>query len=47
LISAPNDLVRNDTARAQTNFEAVRPALEKTVADSLQDATRHAKLGLL
>jgi TolB-like protein/class 3 adenylate cyclase/Tfp pilus assembly protein PilF len=41
------DLVRNDTDRAQTNFEAARPALEKTVADSPQDATRHAQLGLL
>ena len=41
------DLVRNDAARAQTNFEAARPALEKTVADSPQDATRHAQLGLL
>ncbi len=41
------DLVRNDTARAQTDFEAARPALEKTVADSPQDATRHAQLGLL
>src|SRR6266540_6299590 len=28
------DLVRNDTARAQIDFEAARPALEKTVADS-------------
>ncbi len=41
------DLVRNDTAHAQTDFEAARPALEKTVADSPQDATRHAQLGLL
>jgi TolB-like protein/class 3 adenylate cyclase/Tfp pilus assembly protein PilF len=41
------DLVRNDTARAQTDFEAARPALEKTVADSPQDTTRHAQLGLL
>ena len=41
------DLVRNDTARAQTDFEAARPALEKTVADSPQDSTRHAQLGLL
>jgi TolB-like protein/Tfp pilus assembly protein PilF len=41
------DLVRNDTARAQIDFEAARPALEKTVADSPQDAIRHAQLGLL
>jgi len=41
------DLVRNDTARAQIDFEAARPALEKTVADSPQDSTRHAQLGLL
>src|SRR6266404_3909357 len=41
------DLVRNDTARARTDFEAARPALEKTVADSPQDSTRHAQLGLL
>jgi len=41
------DLVRNDTARAQIDFEAARPALEKTVANSPQDPTRHAQLGLL
>src|SRR5438132_9048504 len=41
------DLMRKDTARAKTDFEAARPALEKTVADSPQDATRHAQLGLL
>jgi TolB-like protein/class 3 adenylate cyclase/Tfp pilus assembly protein PilF len=41
------DLVRKDTAGAQTNFEAARPALEKTVADSPQDAIRHGQLGLL
>jgi TolB-like protein/Tfp pilus assembly protein PilF len=41
------DLVRNDTARARIDFEAARPALEKTVADSPQDAVRHAQLGLL
>ena len=41
------DLVHNDTSRARTNFEAARPALEKTVADSPQDSTRHAQLGLL
>ncbi len=41
------DLVRNDTTRAKTDFETARPALEKTVTDSPQDATRHAQLGLL
>jgi TolB-like protein/class 3 adenylate cyclase/Tfp pilus assembly protein PilF len=41
------DLVRGDAARAQTGFEAARPALETVVADSPQDATRHAQLGLL
>jgi TolB-like protein/Flp pilus assembly protein TadD len=41
------DLMRNDTAHAQIDFEAARPALEKTVADSPQDAIRHAQLGLL
>jgi TolB-like protein len=41
------DLMRNDTARGQIDFEAARPALEKTVADSPQDAIRHAQLGLL
>ncbi len=41
------DLVRGDNKRAQINFEAARPALEKTVADSPQDAPRHAQLGLL
>jgi len=41
------ELVRNDTARAQVDFEAARPALEKTVADSPQDSTRHGQLGLL
>src|SRR6059058_725266 len=41
------DLVRNDTALAQIDFEAARPALEKTVPDSPQDSTRHAQLGLL
>ena len=41
------DLVRNDAARARTDFEAARPVLEKTVADSPQDAIRRAQLGLL
>jgi TolB-like protein/class 3 adenylate cyclase len=41
------DLVRGDSAQAQANFEAARPALEKTVANSPQDATRRSQLGLL
>ena len=41
------DLVRGDTAKAQTEFETGRPAIKKLVADSPQDATRHAQLGLL
>jgi tetratricopeptide (TPR) repeat protein len=41
------DLVRGDNISAQKNFEASRPVFEKTVADSPQDATRHAQLGLL
>jgi TolB-like protein/Tfp pilus assembly protein PilF len=41
------DLLRGDDARAQQNFGAARPALEKIVADSPQDAPRHAQLGLL
>ena len=41
------DLVRQDKTGAQKNFEAARPAFEKTVIDSPQDATRHAQLGLL
>jgi serine/threonine-protein kinase len=41
------DLVRGDNLSAQKNFEAARPVFEKTVADSPQDATRHAQLGLL
>ena len=41
------NLVRQDNARAQVNFEAARPALEKVVADSPQDAMRHGQLGLL
>src|SRR5213592_818339 len=43
----PVGLLQSLSARAQTDFEAARPALEKTVADSPQDATRHAQLGLL
>jgi TolB-like protein/Tfp pilus assembly protein PilF len=41
------DLVRGDAAKAQTEFEAARPAIEKLVADSPQDGTRRAQLGLL
>src|SRR6185369_17392819 len=41
------DLVRNDNARAQSDFEAARPVLEKIVAEAPQDAPRHAQLGLL
>jgi TolB-like protein/Flp pilus assembly protein TadD len=41
------DLVRDDAAKAQTEFEAARPALEKLVADSPRNGTRRAQLGLL
>jgi tetratricopeptide (TPR) repeat protein len=41
------DLVRGDAAKSQAEFEAARPAIEKLAADSPQDATRHAQLGLL
>jgi TolB-like protein/Flp pilus assembly protein TadD len=41
------DLVRDDAAKAQAGFEAARPAIEKLVADSPQDGTRRAQLGLL
>src|SRR5205814_10450995 len=40
-------LVRGDTAKAQAEFEAARPAIEKLVADSPRDGTRRAQLGLL
>ncbi len=40
-------LVRGDTAKAQAEFEAARPAIEKLVTDSPQDGTRRAQLGLL
>jgi serine/threonine-protein kinase len=40
-------LVRGDTAKAQTEFEAARPAIEKLVVDSPHDGTRRAQLGLL
>ncbi|HEX3619849.1 MAG TPA: hypothetical protein VHU16_05715, partial [Candidatus Udaeobacter sp.] len=40
-------LVRGDTAKAQTEFEVARPAIEKLVAESPQSGTRRAQLGLL
>ena len=40
-------LVRGDTAKAQTEFEAARPGIEKLVADSPESGTRRAQLGLL
>ena len=40
-------LVHGDTAKAQAEFEAARPAIEKLVADSPQSGTRRAQLGLL
>jgi tetratricopeptide (TPR) repeat protein len=41
------DLVRGDEAKARTGFEAARPFIEKIVANSPQDGTRRAQLGLL
>ena len=41
------DLMRDDEARAKADFEAARVVLEKTVAETPQDAPRHAQLGLL
>ncbi len=41
------DLVRGDAAKAQMEFEAALPAIEKTVASSPQDGIRRAQLGLL
>ena len=41
------DLVRGDAGKARAEFEAARPAIEKTVANSPQDGVRHAQLGLL
>jgi TolB-like protein/Flp pilus assembly protein TadD len=41
------DLVRGDVAKARSEFEAARPAIEKIVSDSPQDGTRRAQLGLL
>jgi serine/threonine-protein kinase len=41
------DVVRGDTAKAQTEFEASRPAIEKLVAESPLSGTRRAQLGFL
>jgi serine/threonine-protein kinase len=41
------DLVRGDAAKAQAEFEAARPGIEKLVADSPKDGARRAQLGLL
>jgi TolB-like protein/Flp pilus assembly protein TadD len=41
------DLMRGDAAKARAEFEAALPAIEKLVADSPQDGTRRAQLGLL
>jgi TolB-like protein/Flp pilus assembly protein TadD len=41
------DLVRGNAAKARTGFEAARGPIEKIVADSPQDGTRRAQLGLL
>jgi tetratricopeptide (TPR) repeat protein len=46
-LQACNFLVRGDAAKARTEFEASRPAIEKIVADSPKDGTRRAQLGLL
>ena len=41
------DIVRGDPAKARNEFEAARPAMEKTVENSPQDGVRRAQLGLL
>src|SRR5881392_3280909 len=41
------DLVRGNVAKARAGFEAARPAIEKTVANSPQDGVRRGQLGLL
>src|SRR5204862_1632044 len=41
------DLVRGNVAKEGAEFEAARPAIEKTVANSPQDGVRHGQLGLL
>ena len=41
------DVVRGDIAKAQTEFETSRPAIEKLVAESPRSGTRRAQLGFL
>jgi TolB-like protein/tetratricopeptide (TPR) repeat protein len=41
------ELVRGDTAKAQAEFEAARPVIEKLLEESPQSGTRRAQLGLL
>jgi serine/threonine-protein kinase len=41
------DLVRGDTARAQSQFEVALPLVEQLVTESPQNGTRRAQLGLL
>src|SRR5437764_1542425 len=41
------DLVRGDTAKAQTEFEVALPLVEQLVSESPQNGTRRAQLGLL
>jgi TolB-like protein/Flp pilus assembly protein TadD len=41
------DVVRGDSAKAQTEFEAARAAIEKLVTESPQNGIRRAQLGLL
>lgn len=41
------DLVRGDRAKAQVEFEAARPGIEKLVTESPRNGTRRAQLGLL
>jgi TolB-like protein/Tfp pilus assembly protein PilF len=41
------DVVRGDTAKAQREFEASRPTIERLVAESPQSGTRRAQLGFL
>jgi tetratricopeptide (TPR) repeat protein len=41
------ELVRGDTAKAQAQFEVALPLVEQLVAESPQNGTRRAQLGLL
>lgn len=41
------DIVRGDTAKAQADFEASRPTIEKLVTESPLSGTRRAQLGFL